>query len=260
MFQFQLKQSQWWTVSCFINVKGESDLGIFCVISECAALINKHHRRKYNFSWCWVCKLCFLSTTIPMFCFWQMIQMGPIFFFKSDISKHKNPSRAYQIRPDEAPVVSRHQGSPPSVALSVMLVDYSLDCKGLKGRDWEICTGNVHKGRKEIYCIGLSEWRWLIWKQHSNKAQEHKRTLNIKLRLNIFRYYADYFVHVFICPCCPCFPVLHFLDFLLPIFVLALFFHYFQLKASKVSWSIPHNFSCDLVGCKLQETCILSKV
>ena len=60
---------------------------------------------------------------------------GTNIFFKSDISKHKNPSRAYQIRPDEAPVVSRHQGSPPSVALSVMLVDYSLDCKGLKGRD-----------------------------------------------------------------------------------------------------------------------------
>lgn len=68
-----------------------------------------------------------------MFRFWQMIQMGPMIFFKSDISKHRNPSRAYEIRPDEAPVVSRHQGSPPSVALSVMLVDYSLDCKGLKG-------------------------------------------------------------------------------------------------------------------------------
>ena len=97
MFQFQLTQSQWWTVSWFIIVKGESDLGIFCVISECAAWINKHHRRKYNFLlMLGLYFFCFLSTTIPMFRFWPMIQMGPIFF--SNLIFRNTKTRAVRIR------------------------------------------------------------------------------------------------------------------------------------------------------------------
>lgn len=130
---------------------------------------------------------CFLSTTIPMIRFLaEILQMGPI-NFRNLIWNHKT-------KPCWRYVKVHLQVSPyPSCWWTTVSI-----ARALKGG-----TANEHRnfvhlvGRKSIK--GLYEWRWLIWKQHSNKAQEHKRTLIIELMWIIFEYYAVVFVNVIIC-------------------------------------------------------------
>ena len=104
------------------------------------------------------------------------------------------------MEPQNQAVLKIRQGSPPSVALSVMLVDYSLDCKGLKGRDCQWAQDFFAPCGKEIYKrtlrVTLADLKATL-----NQNARAQKDLNHKINviLNIFEYYAYVFVHVIIC-------------------------------------------------------------